>query len=431
MKTNLRLVGALGVLILLAATHVSAQEVRQALADTLDVVRQATWLNDADGSYNPCPAEDTWCGDNSCGMCNQCCRPLNMWAQVEYLMWWGKGSHLPPLVTTSTDPNVAREEAGVLGFPTTRILFGDELAGDEIQYGGRASLGIWLDPAHDVGLGVRVYGLEGDNATFDAASTGDPVLARPFYNALLLQEDAVLIAYVDPIDGPIVEGNIQANYKTSFVATDVYTRIMMERDQINRVDLIGGYSYFRLADALRIRSFHTAREPLVDGTTFDIVDNFSTSNIFHGGMLGLQGTRARGRWSADWMTKVSLGSARQRVRIDGSTVVTPFMGAPVNLPGGLLAQQTNIGTYNNSQTLAVPELNVNLNYHFNSNVSVGVGYSAIWISSVITTGPEIDRQVNLSQLTGPLIGPARPLFPGFIQDDYWLMGLNFSLRAEY
>ena len=30
-----------------------------------------------------------------------------------------------------------------------------------------------------------------------------------------------------------------------------------------------------------------------------------------------------------------------------------------------------------------------------------------------------------------LIGPARPAFTEFDTDDYWLMGINMSLRAEY
>ena len=42
MKTNLRLASALAALLILTVTHVSAQEVRQALADTFDIVRQST-----------------------------------------------------------------------------------------------------------------------------------------------------------------------------------------------------------------------------------------------------------------------------------------------------------------------------------------------------------------------------------------------------
>lgn len=431
MKTNLRLVGAIMALVLLAATPVPAQEVRQALTDTLDAARQSTWLTNHDGTYNPCPAEDTFCGDDACGICNQCCRPLNMWAEVEYLMWWGKGSVMPALITTSVPSNVPRTDAGVLGVPTTRVLFGGETFGDEVQSGARANIGIWLDGVHNVGLGVRTYGLGGASENFNAASLGDPILARPFYNAQLLQEDALLIAYIDPVDGPIVDGSVAAAYNTSFVATEVYGKIMMERSRLNRVDLIGGYSYLRLADALSIRSLHTSRELINDGTTFDIRDSFSASNTFHGGMIGLEGSRGRGRWSIDWMTKLSVGSNNQKVRIAGGTVVTPLVGAPTNLNGGLLAQGTNIGTYEDADTIIIPEFGMNLNYHLSSNWSVGVGYNLIWLSSAVTSGPEIDRRVNLSQLTGPLVGPAVPEFPGFVQDDYWLMGMNFSLKAEY
>jgi hypothetical protein len=423
MKTNLRLASAVLALLFLTATQVPAQEVRQAMADTFDVLRQATWWNDWDGSFNPAPAEDNWCGQDVCDCCNQC-KPLDIWAEAEFLMWWGKGSFVPALVTTSVPSTVPRDEAGDLAFPTTQILFGNETLGDEIQSGVRLSLGIWLDTAHNVGVGVRAYGLEGDSAGFFAASTGDPILARPFFNALLGEEDALLIAYTDPMTGPVVDGNITAGYDSSFVGTDVYMRIMMDRCQLNRVDLVGGYTYFRLGDSLSVRSFHTAREPLINGTTFDIRDSFTASNVFHGGMLGFTGSRGRGRWSIDWLGKVSLGSNHQRVRIAGTTTTTPLAGVPVTTQGGLLAQPSNIGEYENSETIFVPELTANLTYHMSSNWSVGIGYNIMWMSSTVTAGPQIDRQVDLSQIV------ARPQF-NFNTDDYWLMGINMSLKAEY
>lgn len=418
MKTNLRLASTLLALLFLTATQVSAQEVRQAMADTYDVIRQATWWNDWDGTFNPSPAEDTWCGDDSCG-CSTMCKPLDMWAEVEFLMWWGKGSYVPALVTTANPANVPADDAGQLDQLTTEILFGDENLGDEIQAGARLDFGIWLDPCHNVGLGVRTFGLEGDSASFFEQSLGDPVLARPFFNALLLTEDAQLIAYTG-----VAEGSIGVNYNSSFVATDVYARIMMERCPTNRVDLIGGYSYFRLADNLAIRSFVTGRTILNDGTTFDISESFGSSNVFHGGMLGFTGTRARGRWSIDWLTKLSLGSNNQRVRIAGRTITTPLAGLPVTTQGGLLAQPSNIGEYENSQTVIVPELSANLNYHMSSNWSVGIGYNLLWMSSAVTAGEQIDRTVDQSQLI------QRPEF-NFNTTDYWLMGINMSLRAEY
>lgn len=424
MKTKLRLLGAFVALLFLTATNVPAQEVKQAMADTFDVLRQATWWNDFDGSFNPNPAEDMYCGDDACGCCSDC-KPIDMWFNAQLLLWWGKGSFTPALVTTSNPSNVPRPQAGVLGFPTTEILFGNETLGDEIQAGALADIGIWLDAAHNVGFGVRTLGLEGDTANFFANSTGDPLLARPFFNALLNQEDSLLIAYVDPVNGPVAEGSVAVQYNSSFVATDVYTRIMMERCRTNRVDLIGGYSYFRLGDNLSIRSFHTATDIINNGTTFDIRDQFSTSNVFHGGMLGFTGSKGRGRWSLDWLSKISLGANHQRVRINGSTTITPLMGAPATNVGGLLAQPSNIGNYDNSQTVIVPEFAATLNYHMNSHWSVGIGYNLLWMSSAVTAGEQIDRVVDPSQII------PRPAFNNFNTDDYWLMGMNFSLRAEY
>ena len=71
----------------------------------------------------------------------------------------------------------------------------------------------------------------------------------------------------------------------------------------------------------------TATDVVLDGTVFDIRDNFATSNVFHGGMLGLMGRRARGRWSLDWLTKLSLGANHQRVRIAGTTTIRPDLMA--------------------------------------------------------------------------------------------------------
>lgn len=430
MKTNLRLACAAVALLFLTATQVPAAEnrqaeVRAALWDTFDVVRQATWWNDFDGSFNPAPAEDAWCGEDGCGCVIGDCKPLDIWAQAEFLMWWTKGTFVPPLVTTTNQPNVPRAQAGRLGFATTDILFGNEQLGDEIQAGVRLDIGIWLDPCHNVGLGARTYGLEGDAEGFFADSAGDPTLAIPYFNPLLNQEDALLIAYIDPMTGPAKAGNVAVDYNTTFVGTDVYTRIMMERSEITRIDLIGGYSYMRVADNLTLRANYISFDVVDNGFTYNIRDTFAATNTIHGGMLGLMGRRGRGRWSLDWLAKATLGANRQTVRIAGATVITPPALPPAAFAGGVFAQPSNIGFYANSQTVVVPEITCNLNYHMNSNWSIGIGYNLMWISSVATAGRQIDRVVDLQQVI------PRPAFNGFTTDDHWVQGINMSLRADY
>src|SRR5688572_2201334 len=98
-----------------------------------------------------CYAEDIGCSTGTCGACNDCCRSFDIWGSAEFLMWWGKGTDLPPLVTTAL-PGTPAGDAGNLGLDSTSILFGNEMGGNKLQGGGRITLGVWLDPAHDIAL---------------------------------------------------------------------------------------------------------------------------------------------------------------------------------------------------------------------------------------------------------------------------------------
>jgi hypothetical protein len=361
-------------------------------------------------------AEDFSCSDGGCGTCPCCCKRLDIWGSAELLLWWGKGSALPPLVTTSP-PGTPQADAGVLGEPGTTVLFGNEQAGKDMQVGGRITLGLWLDPGQNVAIANRFYGLGGQETRFSQGSAGDPILARPFFNAFLGIPDSLLIAFPG-----LVEGNIDARYQTqNFIGNEVYLEIMMDRDRNRRVNLLFGYHFLRLDDGLQIDSFHTIVDGPFTGTTFDITDRFSTQNEFHGGMLGFRSIRSRGCVSLDSTFKASLGSVRQQVAIAGQTLIndTPF-------EGGLLAQPSNIGVYERNRLLFVPELTVNLRYHINPCLSMHLGYNLIWMSQVVTAGEQIDLNVNLSQP----VGPAVPQFQ-FHDENYWLQGINFGVNWDF
>ncbi|MCE9524663.1 MAG: BBP7 family outer membrane beta-barrel protein, partial [Planctomycetales bacterium] len=69
-----------------------------------------------------CQGNCGWISDGGCE--EECCYPQTT-ARLEYLMWWGRGQNIPALVTTS--PNgTPQNEAGVLGFPNTTTLFGNQ-----------------------------------------------------------------------------------------------------------------------------------------------------------------------------------------------------------------------------------------------------------------------------------------------------------------
>src|SRR6185369_15716861 len=204
-------------------------------------------------------AEDTCCADGCCGCCSQCCKCYDTFGSVEFLMWWGRGTSLPPLVTSSpagtpigTAPTPI---AGVIGQPTTNILFGSQLAAQKMQPGGRVTFGIWLDPEHNVAAGGRFFGLGGDTTNFSVNSAGgpnDPILAVPFVH-VLPNTPTFNDAYIVAANATAQAGGISAHATTNnIIGADAFTEIMMSRDSRRRVDLVGGYQFFRMDDSLQL-----------------------------------------------------------------------------------------------------------------------------------------------------------------------------------
>ena len=64
---------------------------------------------------------------------------------LDALGFWVQGDKLPPLVTTSP-VGTAQGVAGVLGQPTTTILYGDQTVNSNIRPGARIQGGVWFDP---------------------------------------------------------------------------------------------------------------------------------------------------------------------------------------------------------------------------------------------------------------------------------------------
>jgi hypothetical protein len=418
MKTKMLLLAA--AVIAFAATPPLGRS-QDTIGDRL--VRLAAYCADATSGLCSTPtgprhAEDFSCADGCCGQCNGCCRRMDIFGSAEFLMWWAKGTHLPPLVTTS-DPGTLQTDAGVLNLPTTTILFGNEIAGKDLQAGGRVMLGLWLDDEHNVAAGGRFFGLGGDTTSFSASSDGSTILARPFFNAFLGVDDALLIAFPG-----LAAGSVSAQASTQNIfGTEAFTEIMMHRDACRRVDLVLGYQFMRLDDSLQVVSSHTL---LLNNLNFNIRDRFRAYNEFHGGEIGLRGRVSRGCWTLDGLAQIAVGGVRQQVIIDGQTVITPAGGAPATFAQGLLAQPSNSGNFERSKFAYIPSLTVNLKYHVNPCLNFFLGYNLIWHSDVALSGDHVDLRVNLNQ---PL-PPPLPAF-AFRDRDYWIQGINFGASWDF
>lgn len=366
------------------------------------------------------PAATT--GGDCCGYCGY---PTGrVWASAEYLLWWTKGDRLPPLLTTSP-ASTSFADAGVLGRPGTSVLFGDDRVNDDARSGGRFTLGAWLNCAQTTGVEGNFFFLAQESTDFAIASTGTPILARPFFNVQTGANDSLKIAYPG-----VVAGDFHARETSELWGADVYVRQNICCGCCYRVDLLGGYRFASLRENLTIAETEIATSPddPLFGIPIFINESFGTRNNFHGGQLGVIAEYARCRTFVRLVGKVALGGNCRTVTINGSTRVDGF--APES--GGLLALPSNIGRYRSSEFAVIPEMGITLGYQATDRLRLLVGYTFLYWTGVARPGEQIDLVVNTSQppLGGALAGASRPAFV-LHDSDFWAQGLSVGVEFRY
>ncbi len=392
----------------------------------------------------------TCCDGSGCDLCGtyptaacQTGRPGQHWVRAEYLLFWAKGMDVPPLITTSPSGTDAGD-AGVLGLATTNTLLGDEAFLEDSRNGGRFRVGRWLGNCQWRGIEVDYFFVSQEHDRFRTSSSGTPILARPFYNALLDQQDAELVAFPGIVAGSmavtarselhsvaprfrinIINSDYTANPADSFGACDACGVAQYQEAAGRRIDLLVGYRYLRLDEGLRIN------ETLVTGqgstlSAFELVDSFQTETEFHGAELGLLWEAYRGPWSLEVLGRVAVGNNRKVVQIDGSTT-TSSGGVSSTDTGGLLALGSNIGTFTDDEFVAIPEIGVTLGYQIAPSLNFNFGYTFLYWDSVARPGEQIDLRVN-PDLIPPALATPGPAVPAvtMADTDYWVQGLRLG-----
>ncbi len=367
------------------------------------------------------------CGGDCGGTCNDKRFGFGGWGDVEYLLLWGKDQRLPILATTSP-AGTASNIAGHIGLPTTSVLFGDEMVGGDPYSGVRLSGGAWLNCEQTFGIGGRAFMVEGeDDWSASSDVNGNPILARPFFNIDSGGQDALLVAYPGISHGSI---NISADNETR--GFDVFVRKLLVTGHCNRVDLIGGYQSTTIEDSVTVSNTLISDDPsrIPLGAQIDTRDYFEIENEFHGGFVGLMSSAQDGRLTWNLLAKVAFGNMNQQATIRGTTTSSvPGVGSST-ADVGLLAMPTNIGRFDRDEFAIVPELNVSMGYDCSKNCTITVGYTFIYWSEVALAGQMIDTTLNPTQLTGPLVGPARPS-SDFSSDGFWLTGLSIGGSVRF
>jgi len=362
---------------------------------------------------------------------------IHFWVDADYVGWWTKGASMPPLVTTG-DPAAAAP--GALGQPGTQILFGGSDIGTSMLSGVRLRAGVWINDNVSVEAGGFV--LQNRSVLFSAQSNaaGSPIIARPVTIAATGTEGA----YIDSLPG-LATGGVNVTFNSSFHG--------LEANGVGRLPLFAspaglevliGLRHLHLDEELLIQDHLTALVPGVltflggpadPPSSLTDFDKFRTTNDFFGAQIGARGKLRVQDWEFGATGKVALGVTYQTVNIQGATTLnTP--GAPsVTAPGGVLAQVTNIGSYNSTPFTVVPELELNVAYQIRPGLLIRAGYDLIYWSDVARAGNQIDRAVNPNlvpsdQNFGTPGGPARPAF-NFNHTDFWAQGFTAGLEYRF
>jgi hypothetical protein len=373
--------------------------------------------------------EEGWTDDCACSDCGDdyfdpgVWRSESVWAQIDYLMWWGKGVRIPYIATTEL-----LSGDGIVGKAGTQIAFGGDRVDDRLRNGGRIRFGAWLDAERQYGVGGSFLAVETISTIFSRFSDGTPLLARPFFDVDINEQSVLVVA--DPGSS---EGSIFYRSDNNFLAAGGFLTRQLSMGPHYRLDAVLGYRFVRLDESLEINDVSEVTDAGVFpvGTTFVGTDQFGTENEYQAGQIGLSAEGRNGPWQYSALAALSMGNVRQRVSIDGQTVTTVPGFDPTTTEGDLFALPTNIGNYQRNRFALLPEATLEVGYQIRPRTLIRVGYSILYLNKVVQAARQIDTGVNPTQLNGGmLVGPARPAF-FFRESGYFIHGLNLGLEFRY
>jgi hypothetical protein len=392
------------------------------------------------------------CGDPDCGCdCGaydgSCCghdsgcraQNLSFWFGAEWLRWQLDGNRLPPLVTDGpvTDPSA---DVARLDNPNTRILSGDATVNDDWRSGFRVFGGVWLNCCRTWGVEADYFDIGDDDYTFQSVPGFNRVVGRPFFNSELGEDDVEFVSISDELDGS-VRVNSSDEFKGAGAA---FVHCLWNCSNPcscsgRELECLAGYRYYEYDSHLSITEnlevLPGTQTPLVPGTTFFIQDQFRTHNEFHGGEIGLRGMSQHREFWIDGMAKLAIGSHQRTVIVDGETIIVVPGGGTSDQAGGLLTSEvTNIGRYEDSQFVVIPEFRLGLGARVNDYCAVRVGYNVILWNDVARAASHLPPGLAVDPRNLPPVqagGGPEPEFPGITGSNLVAHGFDLGVVFEF
>lgn len=320
------------------------------------------------------------------------------WLDFDTLFWWGRGLTHSPVISGSTAE------------PTVPLLGGTENPiGTDMLFGLRADTGFWLDDCQNYGVGGRVWGILSDGQTQVINNGGNPTSVE-FFDV----NNFGVTDYLPVNDAPRT-GEIRVLNDLDLFSGELYLRSLLIGDRNNRTELLTGYTFLRLDSVYRLET--DSQSTVGPANRVTTLDQFVTTNTFHGGHLGLSNQLNRGRFGFDLSGKVALGNMESTSRANGAT--TGLAANP-----GFFVRDSNDDPITRDRFTFIPEVNTKMRYRL-GRAELGIGYTLVLLPEVAMASSQIDKYVD------PFPGLNASPRAQFNTEAYYLHGLDLGLSFRF
>jgi hypothetical protein len=349
-----------------------------------------------------------------------------IWVRFEYLNLWAKHASLSaPLATAGGSAGQGR-----LGAADTSILL-DQAPDFGVIPGCRFTAGGWLGGAEDiVGCEFTFFETILRAGHFNVASEDLPgrSLAVPFLNVTAggTDEASLVVGQQGMSSGKV--GLDDALILGGFEADAMLSLSDFLPGDSARLSLLGGIGSFFLKERMQLVS--SSVDAL--GTSSVHSDIFLSNESFFGGDFGARGSVRWRRFSFELTGRTAVGINSPALYLAGQSGLPFFTPRPNRLaPEGFFVQPTNAGIFWRRNAFAVvPNAQFRAGYDLTRHLRLTLGYEAFLWTRVLRAGNQVDPAVNLSQLTGPLVGPARPAVQ-MRTSDFWAQGFTVGVQVNF
>jgi hypothetical protein len=339
----------------------------------------------------------------------------------DYLFWYLRKMPVPPLVTGGPAGGT-----GVIGDDATSTVIDDRLTTRHQRFIGlRFDIETWV-PDRSLGFQVDAFFLERDSSHRSFPYGSVPTLAIPFVDAETGRPGARIVNGIDPLRGPLL-GSLRVYSREELFGQEANVLFPWLRCDRGHLVVVAGTRFLQLRERLDLTS--TSRDLPTQSVLYGLEDHFSVFNKFFGLQLGLEGEYRAGGLYADGKATVALGVDDQIFRAKGTAIYHDPNGR-LQVPFGLFALPSNIGTHERAAFDVVGEVKGRIGYEFTANVRAHVGYSFLFWANPVRAGDQLGP-VNRSQVRpGGLVGPALPDVP-WNTEVFWAHGANVGVEIKW